>query len=77
MKKLPKRSVLMDRLHRGFVMACIGITMAGVVYMGVGAYNYFVVYKPQAKQKQLLEKQQLLLEGSSDNLQDAAPTLKM
>lgn len=77
MKKLPKRSILLDRLHKGFVVTCVGITLLGTVYLCASAYNYFVVYKPTMKQRQLLEKQQLLAEGSSENLKDVAPTLKM
>lgn len=77
MKKIPKRSVLLNRLHKGFVLGCIGITALGTIYLGTAGYNYFMVHKPKAKELKLLEKQQLLAEGSSDNLQDAAPTLKL
>lgn len=67
----------MDRLHKGVVVACIGVTVLGTVYLGLAGYDYFMVFKPQTKQRQLLEKQTLLAEGSSDNLKDVAPTLKM
>lgn len=77
MKKLPKRSILMDRLHKGTVIACISVTLLGTVYLGLAGYNYFMVFKPQKKQQQILEKQTLLAEGSSDNLKEIAPTLKM
>lgn len=77
MKKLAKRSVLMDRLHKGFVVTCMGATIISAVYLVFGAYNYFAVYKPVAKQRQILEKQQLLAEGSSDNLKDTAATLQL
>lgn len=77
MRKFPKRNVLLDKLHKGFVIACMGVTLLGTAYLGMGAYHYFMVYKPEAKQRRLLEKQQLLAEGSSENLKDIAPTLKM
>lgn len=77
MRRLPKTNVLLDRLHKGFVVTCIGVTAVATLYLSYSAYNYFAVYKPTAKQKQLVEKQQLLLEGSSDNLQDTAPSLQI
>lgn len=77
MRKLPKRNVLLDRLHKGFVISCMGVTVLGTLYLGMGAYRYFMVLKPEAQQRKLLEKQQLLAEGSSENLKDVAPTLNI
>lgn len=77
MKRTPKRSILLDRLHKGFVLTCVCVTLGGTGYLALGWYKYFTEVKPALKQKQLLDKQSLLAEGSSDNLQDLAPTLKM
>lgn len=73
MKKIPKRSVILDRFHKGFVITCLAITAYAVSNLGVGWYRYFAVLKPAARQKQLLEKEELLLEGSSEILQDSSP----
>lgn len=76
MRKIPKRSILLDRLHKGFVLSCVGITIFGTGYLGIGWYRYFAVMKPAAKQRQLLENQDLLREGSSEILEDSSPVLR-
>lgn len=67
MKKLPKSNYnyYLDKLHRGVVMTCIGVTIIGFTQFGVHLYYYFTKIKPQAK---LLEKEKLLSEGSSERL---------
>lgn len=77
MKKLPKRSLLLDRFHKGFVLTCVAVTAYAVVNLSVGWYRYITVLKPAAREKQLLEKQALLREGSSEILEDSSPTLTM
>lgn len=77
MRKFPKRNVVLDKLHRGFVSTCFGVALGGAVYFVYGWYNYYSVVKPAVVQKDLLNKQELLLEGSSEKLQDTAPTLNM
>ncbi|XP_017773841.1 PREDICTED: uncharacterized protein LOC108560693 [Nicrophorus vespilloides] len=77
MKKVAKNSVLMERLHKGFVLTCLGITIYGMTEMGMRWYRYFTVLRPQIKEKERLDKLQLLAEGSSDVLIDTAANLKM
>lgn len=77
MKKLPKRSLLLDRFHKGFVLACVAVTVYAVSNFGLGWYNYYTVLKPAAREKQLLEKEALLREGSSEILEDTSPNLRM
>lgn len=75
MKRYPKRSELLKTLHRGFVWTCIGATGLGLVLTSTRWYNYLSLVKPQLQEKQEAEKQKLLAEGSSDRLQDVAPTV--
>ena len=46
MRKSPRPSVLLDKLHRGAVITCIGVTICGFVYGGYRWYNYFAVIRP-------------------------------
>lgn len=46
MRKIPKTNFL-DKLHRGVVIACIGLTAYGTVLIGHKVYRYFTVVKPQ------------------------------
>lgn len=63
--KRRRREKLYDKLHRGFVNTCIGITAAASLYIGYKAYEYFRYIRPlQLAQSQLVEKE-LLLEGKS------------
>lgn len=47
MKKFPSTSRILDKIHRGVVIACIGLTLYGTVLLGNRAYRYFTVVKPQ------------------------------
>lgn len=46
MKKVPTSSIL-DKLHRGVVITCIGLTLYGTALIGHRVYRYFTVVKPQ------------------------------
>lgn len=72
MKKVAKKNILIERIHKGFVLGCIALTLYGLTGLGQRWYRYFTVLKPEAKQKELLEKQKLLEEGSSEILKDPA-----
>ncbi|CAH1369144.1 unnamed protein product [Tenebrio molitor] len=75
MKKVPKSSLLAERLHKGFVCTCIAVTIYGCSVMAIRGYRYYTEIKPELQRKQNLEKQSLLEEGSSDNLRDIAPNI--
>lgn len=75
MKKSARKSLLLDRLHKGFVLTCIGVSLFGLSHLGYRWYRYFTVLRPDAKRKELMEKEQLLAEGSSDLLKDKAINL--
>lgn len=52
MKKVPKMKFL-DTMHRGVVIACIGLTLYGTALMGHRVYRYFTVLKPQRNTEEL------------------------
>uniref|UniRef100_A0A1B0DK92 Uncharacterized protein n=1 Tax=Phlebotomus papatasi TaxID=29031 RepID=A0A1B0DK92_PHLPP len=53
MKKLPRREKLYDKLHRGVVWTCMGLTVYGTYLLGVRVYRYFTVIKPARQQREL------------------------
>lgn len=77
MKKTPRTSAWVDLFHKGFVYTCIGVTVLGTGMLLERALHYYIKVKPQLKQQQLKEKQELLAEGSPDTLPDIASTLKI
>lgn len=40
-------SKILDKLHRGFVYTCMGLTLYGTAIIGHRVYRYFSVVKPQ------------------------------
>ncbi|XP_073828055.1 uncharacterized protein [Musca autumnalis] len=63
---------LLDKLHRGAVYACIGVTLYGTFLLGMRGYRYYTVVKPERERK-------LLEEGAStafEQQQDTAKELK-
>ncbi|XP_057666916.1 uncharacterized protein LOC130900381 [Diorhabda carinulata] len=66
MKKYPYKNAILDKLHRGFVYSCIGLTLYAGTYIAVHYFNYFTQIKPEKDHKSLLENQQLLAEGAPD-----------
>lgn len=72
MKKSPiNRSNIFDKLHRGVVYACIGVTLYGTFLLGLRVHRYFNVVKPERQRQEL----KMIEEASSENL-DKAPELK-
>lgn len=67
MKKKPSKNLFFDRLHKGVVIACIGLTLYGLIGFGERWYNYAYVFKPEMQRRQLLEKEKLLSEGASSS----------
>lgn len=52
MKKIPTSKIL-DKLHRGVVITCIGLTLYGTVLIGNRVYRYFNVVKPHREALEL------------------------
>ncbi|XP_026462982.1 uncharacterized protein LOC113365682 [Ctenocephalides felis] len=75
--KRAAKNLLLDRLHKGAVMACMGITVLGTLSLGFRVYQYFTDIKPEIQRKQILAKNELLKEGASDiSLYESNITLK-
>ncbi|XP_059620781.1 uncharacterized protein LOC132264552 [Phlebotomus argentipes] len=74
MRRLPKRDKMYDRVHRGVVWACIGLTLYATTMLGTRVFNYFTVVKPARKQQEL----ELVKENAQPTaaLLDKIPELK-
>ncbi|XP_055374905.1 uncharacterized protein LOC129607757 [Condylostylus longicornis] len=73
-KKVSRNQVL-DRMHRGVVWTCIGLTLYGSYLLGLRVHRYFTVIRPAKQQKEL----QMIEEGkhpSSRTTIDKAPELR-
>ena len=46
MRKAAIPSKWFDRVHKGFVMTCVGLTLYGFSIIGSRAYHYYFVEKP-------------------------------
>lgn len=74
MRKAPNRGVLLDKMHRGAVWVCIGLTCYGTYLTGMRIYNYFTVVRPANKMKEI----EMLREGAPEPIQlDIAKNLKI
>lgn len=71
------RNYVFDSLHKGGVVACIGLTLYGTALLGRFGYNYFMNVKPELKAKQELINVELLKEGASDTIIDKAQNMKL
>ncbi|KAL4712269.1 hypothetical protein ACJJTC_004031 [Scirpophaga incertulas] len=56
------RNQLYDKLHRGGVIACIGLTLYGTVLLGDHFYKYFKYVRPQIQATKAVAEQELLSE---------------
>uniref|UniRef100_A0A1B0CV88 Cytochrome oxidase c assembly n=1 Tax=Lutzomyia longipalpis TaxID=7200 RepID=A0A1B0CV88_LUTLO len=74
MRRLPKKDLLFDKLHRGVVWTCMGLTLYGTYLLGARVYRYFTVIKP-ARQQRELEMIQENAQASTQML-DKIPELK-
>ncbi|XP_055693391.1 uncharacterized protein LOC129795885 [Lutzomyia longipalpis] len=74
MRRLPKKDLLFDKLHRGVVWTCMGLTLYGTYLLGTRVYRYFTVIKP-ARQQRELEMIQENAQASTQML-DKIPELK-
>lgn len=71
MKKTARNNLILDRLHKGVVVTCIGLTFYGCFLLSLRVHRYFTVIRP-ARQEQDLK---MIKEGSSDNI-DKAPDMR-
>ncbi|CAO1422300.1 unnamed protein product [Diamesa hyperborea] len=75
MKKVGRVNIL-DRLHRGVVYTCLGLTAYGTYLLGVRAHRYFTVTKPRREEAEL----RMLMEAKpvidSETMVDHVPKLR-
>lgn len=62
------RNLLYDRLHKGAVLCCVGLTLYGSIILGDHVYKYFKYVKPRIQAAKASAEQELLAEGSSDKV---------
>ncbi|XP_046396920.1 uncharacterized protein LOC124163858 [Ischnura elegans] len=67
------RNVLFDRLHKGVVYTCMGLTIYGFYLFGIRVQHYWTVIRPERQLREAKLKEQLLREGKE--LQDPAQEL--
>ncbi|XP_018800704.1 PREDICTED: uncharacterized protein LOC108976215 [Bactrocera latifrons] len=52
-KKRVRVSNILDKLHRGVVYTCIGVTLYGTFLLGLRVHRYLTVVRPQRQAEQL------------------------
>ena len=57
LRKRRPAGYLIDKLHKGFVLSCIGVTLYGLGVAGHRAYLYFTVTRPARAEEQLRQLQ--------------------
>ncbi|KDR10027.1 hypothetical protein L798_15689 [Zootermopsis nevadensis] len=80
MIKRRTRNQVVETLHKGVVLTCIGVTLYGCFLLGMRFHKYFTVTRPMKKIKEVDENKHLLQEGvdaSEKDLKDNAPQLKL
>ncbi|KAF4522369.1 hypothetical protein B566_EDAN012226 [Ephemera danica] len=78
MKRYAKPRAFVDKLHKGFVWTCVGLTAYGLFLLGLRVERYFTVIRPQREIREAELKKQLLAEGRDKALlNDSAPELKL
>lgn len=68
MKKYANRNILYDKLHRGGVLICVGLTLYGSVLLGEHFYKYFKYVRPGIEAAKAAAEKELLDEGSSSKI---------
>jgi hypothetical protein len=66
------KNLMLDRMHRGVVYTCLGLTAYGSYLLGLRVYRYFSVIRPQRQAEEL----KMIQAGASDSSLDKAPTLR-
>ncbi|XP_055855532.1 uncharacterized protein LOC129918816 [Episyrphus balteatus] len=65
------RITILDKLHRGAVYACVGVTLYGTFLLGLRVHRFFTVVKPERQRQEL----KMIEEGTLENV-DKTPELK-
>lgn len=65
-KKRVRTNNILDKLHRGAVYACVGVTLYGTFLLGMRAYRYYTVVKPEREKADL----KMITEGAPDTAKE-------
>ncbi|KAM7346507.1 uncharacterized protein ACRADG_006411 [Cochliomyia hominivorax] len=65
-KKRVSANTLLDKLHRGAVYTCLGVTLYGTFLLAMRAYRYYTVIKPEREKAEL----QMITEGAHDKAKE-------
>ena len=67
---------VLDSLHRGAVLCCVGVTAYGLYLGGLRVHRYYTVIRPAYLEKQRVQQLELLEEGKdSQEFLPEAPSL--
>lgn len=59
---------IIDKLHRGAVWMCIGVTVGGTCILGARLWNYYMYEKPERKRLELQKLEQQATEDKAKQL---------
>lgn len=76
MRKIPRVGRLGEYIHKGFVLACAGVTLLATVDVGLRVYNYYSVIKPQRDREEELQKAKEKAIAAEANMTDTALPLQ-
>lgn len=62
------RNNIVDKLHRGMVYMCIGVTVGGTFMLGARLWNYYMYEKPERKRLELKMLEERALADKEDQL---------
>ncbi|OWR51788.1 hypothetical protein KGM_213445 [Danaus plexippus plexippus] len=60
------RNLIYDKLHRGAVLCCVGLTLYGSLILGEHVYTYFTVVRPRIQANKAAAERELLAEGAPE-----------
>jgi len=58
---------ILNKVHRGVVLGCVGLTCYGFYLAGLRVYRYHTVLKPQGEERRKLKELELLAEGQANS----------
>jgi len=66
LKRVPRKDLIIDKMHRGAVLACVGLTFVGLFICGERAVNYLTRVKPE----KIAAREELLVEDTGPRISD-------
>ncbi|XP_011548268.3 uncharacterized protein LOC105380415 [Plutella xylostella] len=62
------RTLIYDKLHKGVVLTCVGLTLYGTVILGDFVYRHFMYVRPKIQAAKEAAEKELLSEGAADKM---------